>query len=143
MSGMSSEMMQRILRIADDLDRRVMEVKICGGVRNGSLADFSVLALGLKGLTTDAVGALVRAVTEENAELDRAVGSLVGNVLGDAVGAPLEFLKVRDDQPPFKVCASVCICVGLCRCMCVCVFDYRKAPTRHAFQLLLLLIHSA
>jgi len=49
----------------------------------------------------EGTGALVDQLTKDSVEADRAVGALAGLTIGDAVGAPLEFIDSDSSPPPY------------------------------------------
>eukprot|EP01012_Entosiphon_sulcatum_P054317 TRINITY_DN749_c0_g1_i1.p1 TRINITY_DN749_c0_g1~~TRINITY_DN749_c0_g1_i1.p1 ORF type:complete len:543 (-),score=79.91 TRINITY_DN749_c0_g1_i1:20-1594(-) len=96
LQGLPAELLSELQPIFDALDRRPMVVRDGG---RDDLVEYSIFTPALEG--RDATELVARCVAA-SATADRAVGSMVGMSLGDALGHPLEFITADDSLPPYR-----------------------------------------
>jgi ADP-ribosylglycohydrolase len=90
-------------KIADSLDTTQLGIERLG---RDVYAEFSIFTkafethCGPEDTWGSQILELVHKAVQRNAEVDRAVGAIVGNALADAVGHPLEFIAADDSPVP-------------------------------------------
>uniref|UniRef100_A0A7S1HTZ1 ADP-ribosylglycohydrolase n=1 Tax=Eutreptiella gymnastica TaxID=73025 RepID=A0A7S1HTZ1_9EUGL len=112
LAGLPAEMLTALSKLAEQLDRREMKVTSQARSRTRALR-YSIFTRAFAGGgfasspspsdgtdrgISEAMDGILQAAVAENPEVDRAVGAMIGNALGDSLGHPLEFIAV-DESP--------------------------------------------
>ena len=111
LAGLLPEKLTALSKLAELLDRR--EMKVTSAASRTRAARFSIFTRAFEGGgfasspspsdgtdrgLSEAMDAILQAAVAENAEVDRAVGAMIGNALGDSLGHPLEFVPVDESS---------------------------------------------
>eukprot|EP00759_Apiculatamorpha_spiralis_P050766 PhF_6_TR4890/c0_g1_i1/m.6910 len=92
-------------QLLDELNNQLVRNQITvqdPRIRGNPMLDFSISREAILVTTAPVVSQTIDELVTASPQYDRAVGSLVSLVVGDAVGHPLEFLDANSTLPPFK-----------------------------------------